>query len=213
VATTISAHTFFAGRVFTTIDQASRNKGRGMLKSADVPVAEFYNGKPITADEWKILKLVNHWQFFISPTFVKLGTRSWRVQRINNWLRWVAHQGKTTKRYLIYAIRWEHGEIGGRPHPHLFVGGMKGIYNEIGLCHALAAEWKRRHASRIDVRVFERSLVAKGANYVAGAPRSDWDWGKNRYEIGKFGKCGYDNVHFSQRAEEVLQQMSGAAAA
>ena len=133
--------------------------------------------------------------------------------RVNNWLRWVAHQGNTTKRYLIYAVRWEHGEIGGRPHPHLFLGGMKDAKNQRSMCYILATDWYKRHNSKIDVRVFERSLLGKAANYVAGVPRSDLDWAKNRYEIGKFGKAGFDNVHFSQHAEEVLQQMSGAAAA
>ena len=114
----------------------------------------------------------------------------------------MAHKGNTSKRYLIYVIRWELGEIGGRPHCHLFVGGMMDIGNPISFGYMLSADWRKRHRSRIDVRVFDRGRLRKGANYLGG----DSDWGKNRYEIGKFSTA--DRGYFSQCAEEILLQMS-----
>jgi hypothetical protein len=170
-------------------------------------VHPYYSGKPITADEWKILKLYEYWQYFITLTFKDLGTRSGRINRVNHWLRYVAHQGETTKRYLTYVIRWECGEIGGRPHCHLFVGGMK-LGNRITVGHMLENEWFKRHASRAQARLFDRSKLRKVANYVGG---EDVDWGKNRYEIGKFRTA--DIVYFSQHAEEVLRQIQDVAAA
>lgn len=182
----------------------------------DMPVVLYHRDKPITADEWKILKLVDYWQFFISPTFAELGTKSGRIQRVNNWLRWVARQGSTTKRYLIYVVRWERGEIGGRPHCHLFLGGMKGVTNSISMAFRLQHDWRQRHG-HCDVRPFDRGHLSKSANYVGGDvpdwKKNDLDWGKNRYEIGKFGGAGDYNVHFSRHAEEVLRQMRGSAAA
>jgi hypothetical protein len=182
----------------------------------DVPVPLIYRDKPIAPDEWKILKLVEYWQFFITPTWKALGTKSGRIQTLNNWLRWVAHQGNTTKRYLIYVVRWELGEIGGRPHCHLFVGGMKDVTNFISMAWILQADWRKRHG-HCDVRVFDRGHLLRAANYVGGdSPwwrKNDLEWGKNRYEIGKFGSAGDYNVHFSRRADEVLLQMREGSAA
>jgi hypothetical protein len=165
----------------------------------------YHRGKVITSDEWKILRLVEHWQFFVTPTFVDLGTPSGRIQRLNNWLRWVAHEGNTTKRYLIYVVRWERGELGDRPHCHLFLGGMKAIKNPLSMCGILAHGWQQRYRSRIQVRVFERTDIKRSASYIGG-DSSSVDWGKNRYEISKFRSA--DKVHFSLRAEELLQKMS-----
>jgi hypothetical protein len=176
----------------------------------------WYRNKPITADEWKILLLVDYWQFFISPTFAELGTKSGRIQRLNNWLRWVAAKGNTSKRYLIYVVRWERGEIGGRPHCHLFLGGMRGVTNFVSMSFRLQHDWRTKHG-HCDVRPFDRGHLMRGANYVGGEvpdwKKQDLDWGKNRYEIGKFGIAGDYNVHFSKHAEELLQQMRGVDAA
>jgi hypothetical protein len=162
----------------------------------------YHRGKPISSDEWKILRLYEHWQFFICPTFIQLGTHFSRVGRVENWLRRIATKyGHTTKRELIYVTRWERGEIGGRPHPHLFLGGLK-VANYITTSYALAWDWRKENQSRITVRPFERSHLNKSANYVGG----DKDWEKNRYEIGKFR--GADKVFFSKRAEELLLQIS-----
>jgi hypothetical protein len=162
-----------------------------------------YRGKPISADEWKIMRLVEHWQFFITPTFAKLGSHFSRVHRVENWLRRIAARyGHTSKRELIYVTRWERGEIGGRPHCHLFLGGMRNVTNYISMQWMLIHDWRKRLQSDIDVRIFERSRLNQSANYVGG----DVDWEKNRYEISKFGQAY--KVFFSSRAEELLLQMS-----
>ena len=164
----------------------------------------YHRGKPISADEWKILRLFEHWQFFVSPTFAELGTHFGRVHRVENWLRRIAaNYGHTTKRELIYVVRWERGEVGGRPHCHLFLGGMKRVSNFISMSWILMHDWRKQHG-HCDVRVFDRGHLNKSASYVGG----DIDWEKNRYEIGKFSRAY--QVHFSKRAEEVLLQMSQA---
>src|SRR6266403_6282993 len=136
----------------------------------------YHRGKPITSDEWKILRLAEHWQFFISPTFITLGTHFGRVHRVENWLRRIAAKyGHTTKRELVYVTRWERGEIGGRPHPHLFLGGMRNVTNFISMSWILIHDWRKQHESRITVRPFERSSLNRSANYLGG----DVDWEKN----------------------------------
>lgn len=166
-------------------------------------VHPYYRDRIISSDEWKILRLADYWQYFITPTFSEVGTHSGRVQRVNNWLRKIARYGSATKRYLIYVVRWERGECGDRPHCHIFLGGMT-TTNVISLRWILINSWEH---GRIDVRHFDRGRIRKGANYLGG----DSDWEKNRYEIGKFRTA--DIVHFSRHADEVLAQLQGIATA
>ena len=70
------------------------------------------------------------------------------------------------------------------------------------MAHIIQNSWRKEHGI-CQVRVFERARLFRGANYVGG----DVDWGKNRYEIGKFGNVNA-TVYFSRRAEETLQQLS-----
>jgi hypothetical protein len=178
----------------------------------DYIIAEdFSRTTSCTADEWKILKLVEYWQFFLTLTFVNLGNVRGRINRVRTWLRWVARQGNTHPNYLVYVIRWERGEIGDRPHCHMFLGGMKDVKNYISMAHILEHDWRKHHGLAA-VRPFERSRIGNGANYLAGF-RNDWDWDKNLYEIRKFGRVDFSNIYFSRHAEEILHQMRNGPAA
>ena len=165
--------------------------------------------RPWTAEERKITVLSAYWQYFLTLTFAQLGTRWGRIHRVENWLRWVARQGNTHRDRLLYVIRWECGEIGDRPHCHMFLGGMKDVSNPLSMCFILMDNWRKREGI-CQVRVFERARVGRGANYLGG--RNDWDWGANSYEISKFGRTK-TTVFFSRCAEETLKQIEGAATA
>jgi len=114
--------------------------------------------RPWTAEEWKITVLSAYWQYFLTLTFAQLGTRWGRIHRVENWLRWVARQGNTHRDRLLYVIRWECGEIGDRPHCHMFLGGMKDVSNPLSMCFILMDNWRKREGI-CQVRVFERARV------------------------------------------------------
>lgn len=170
-----------------------------------VPVVHQRNERTITADEWKIWKLQNHWQFWIGPTFVPVGTHSSRVHRLKNFLELAGKHGSTSYRYLIYVVRWERGELGGRPHCHLFLGGLK-FTNIISMRHILIADWRKlNNQSRVSVSIFNRQLLDRGAWYVANKQNALTTEGGLQYEVSKFSRAAI--VHFSKHAEEVLDQL------
>ena len=130
--------------------------------------------RPWTAEEWKITVLSAYWQYFLTLTFAQLGTRWGRIHRVENCLRWVARQGNTHRDRLLYVIRWECGEIGDRPHCHMFLGGMKDVSNPLSMCFIL-----------MDIGAKEKGFVrCESLSARACAAGSQLSWRPKRLGLG-----------------------------
>jgi len=96
---------------------------------------------PVSRGLFDVLTRIN-WEVFGHLT---LKSRIARPLLFSYVWRLVRHTADTTGRpcrELLTAVRYERGEIGGRPHFHVLVGGTKAP-NLTTLCFQMVAEWKR----------------------------------------------------------------------
>lgn len=161
----------------------------------------------MTSWEWQIMLLAEQWQFFVTLTWANLGTRWKRRHQVRNWLRqWASRRG-TCETQLPYVLRWERGELGDRPHCHLFLGGLVLAKDYVQECYRAQHAWK---AGIAEVRLFDPARALGGAAYVAGNTRNKRKFsapyasGANLYEIRKFGRVGDDSIYVSRRAWELM---------
>lgn len=160
--------------------------------------------------EWQIHLLGDLWQLFATLTWDprKLGNHRWRRNCVENWLRKVARLGGTSERYLFYITRWECGELGGLPHCHLLIGGMRVVKNWKSACFVTIHDWPHGIAQ---VRLFSPAKVLGVAAYMSKGKFSEaFAQGANNYEVKKFGRVDYDSIYISRAAnEEMLRRTEG----
>jgi hypothetical protein len=132
------------------------------------------------------------WQFFLSLTFGRdylASTRGKRL-RINMWFalyRTAASWFKTPRSQIRWALRQEHGEVGGRAHFHALVCGFPEDAVREATCMALRAQWKRLGGGHSVVRCFEAGGGALAYSLWMGNENA----GANQYEIGKYSSADW----------------------
>jgi len=95
---------------------------------------------------------------------------------------------------LLWAVRWERGERGGRLHAHLLIGGLD--RKDRGFRFALKNTWERLAGAMSRVNEFDATLP--GVAYLLNAPVA--------YELGKFA-TGAEAVQCSQSVWRVWRAM------
>lgn len=147
-----------------------------------------------------LLAQVKGWDVFGSPTFAGHVPSARRVHRMAfAHLRSAARM--TGRRFddLLWALRLEEGEVGGRLHFHYLLGDTF-TRNARTLAHRLEYDWKRiSGGARVEVREFDRAQA--GAAYVSKALGVE-----NAYEINKFGVA--DMVTVSAGVVRILANLS-----
>jgi len=95
---------------------------------------------------------------------------------------------------LLWAVRWERGERGGRLHAHLLLGGLG--RSDRGFRFALKNTWENMAGAMSRVNKFDPTLP--GVAYLLEAPVA--------YELGKFA-TGAESVHCSESCWLVWRQL------
>jgi len=124
------------------------------------------------------------WQLFASLTWAGSKSSGLRIRTLFAWLRTLGEWSGVHFHRVLWLAREEHGEVGGREHYHVLVGGLRSERLSIGFNHAARNEWKRLGGGFARVRAYEAD--AAGVSYVL---KGDAEKGANHYEAQKFGKA------------------------
>lgn len=135
---------------------------------------------------WGLLEaLANvNWDYFGSLTFEHVKGLSLQWSYVWRLSRYVSEISRRPYRELLQAVRWELGEVGGRPHFHTLMGGTR-VPNIKTLCHQVEAKWKSFSVGGlVEVRPYDPCGNAE--TYLI--EECGWSCvGANSYEVRKFG--------------------------
>lgn len=143
------------------------------------------------------------WQCFGTLTFRKISpsAKMWACV----WLHFqrVARTCKVPYGSVLIAVRYELGELGGRPHFHYLVGGLSWRNNRslAGMCEN---EWRSRTGSLAEVRPYDPELGA--TDYLV---KGLLDSAANCYERGKFD--GAERVEVSDAVHATIRRYKSTA--
>ena len=135
------------------------------------------------------------WDFFATLTFEKVPPRVVMLRMVHEFLRRVGAKFKANYKWdLLWVVRHELGEIGGRPHFHVLIklpgsatSNKKTSLHQIKHLWKLTSEkpGKIKAGGFIDIRTYDSSRNA--AAYVVKG--TGWDNSKaNEYELAKFSQ-------------------------
>lgn len=137
------------------------------------------------------------WQFFCSLTFKGhwLANASLKAEviRVTMWFalwRRFCRQFGIPDSCLLWCLRQEAGEVGGRMHLHALIGGANERLVNPLTCRWLKMAWRDLGGGHPDARVFDPTLA--GVDYILKTDMS----GANGYETTKF--AGSDQVMVSK---------------
>lgn len=127
------------------------------------------------------------WQFFVTLTFksLKVNEAVWlkmwfamiREQADNFWIHFSD---------VMWALRFEKGEMTGRPHFHALITGLPASAVNVATCFSFMRIWENFKGGQARVRVYDSTL--DGVRYVLkGVDEVYMNSGANWYELGKFG--------------------------
>jgi len=124
-----------------------------------------------------------NWQLFGSFTFT-----SERIPERIRLCMWFKLAREVSKWHgvhfprLLWALRQEAGEIGGRTHFHALIGGLPPHAVNERTCFSVMAAWERLGGGMARCRVFDRTR--NGPGYILKCLQ---DSGADAYESAKFG--------------------------
>lgn len=147
---------------------------------------------------------LHHWQFFVTLTYGhdgvggKVPVELVRKKMLFAFLRQVClgryktKQGERLHRSrwhdLLFLAREEQGEIGGRYHFHLLLGGLPPARHNASEANVMISIWKECGGGIADVRMYDARL--DGVSYVLKG-LEQWSFeGANSYEVAKFDSQG-----------------------
>ena len=171
------------------------------------------------------------WDFFVTLTFgcedrvlLKVPERV-RYAMLFRWLREVAEQGKVHFPSLLFAVRDENGETGGRPHFHALLGNTEQRPSQRS-CHRIRHAWSSQEgiAGMARCTVFDplrdagsyltkpetwASDTTTGGLRIAAHART----GGDVYESRKFGSDVVEKLTISQSVYRYIAAKRAAALA
>ncbi|MEA3186279.1 MAG: hypothetical protein QOD99_109 [Chthoniobacter sp.] len=157
------------------------------------------------------LKMFSHWQFFATLTWdsQREGSARFRERVFGDW---IGNFARVVCKVMVpdelpYAVRWEHGEIGGRPHCHALIAGAPPSAVNLSTCFASKNSWKWGIAQ---VRLYEPKRNA-AAYMQKGRFSLEWSQGANAYELKKFNARQVDLLHISRGAMKQMLLSRGVA--
>ncbi len=126
------------------------------------------------------------WQFFATMTFRKVDLpRKVRISMFFKFARQISRQHRIFFPNLLWALRLERGEIGGRLHFHSLIGGLPASAATKGNCFAMMALWADSCGGGFArIRLFAPDL--DGVSYVIKGLDGPAHNGADLYESGKF---------------------------
>ena len=124
------------------------------------------------------------WQFFGTLTFksAKLPERV-RLSMFFALVRTLCRWHKVPFRQCVWALRQEHGEIGGRLHFHFLIAGLPPYAVQDATCMSLKAQWEVLGGGMARVRKYDSR--EPGLEYLLKCLHVP-DAGANLYEVTKF---------------------------
>ena len=122
-----------------------------------------------------------HWQFFGTLTFksAKMPERV-RLSMFFALVRRVCRWHKVPFRKCVWALRQEHGEIGGRLHFHFLIAGLPPLAVQVATAMSLKAQWETLGGGMARVREYDSREQA--LEYLLKCLQA----GANLYEVSKF---------------------------
>lgn len=140
-----------------------------------------------------------NWDVFGHLTFKALRPRPVLYAYCWQLCRHVSDVSRRPYRELLIALRYERGEIGGRPHFHILVGGTEAP-NKQTLGFQCVAWWKSHVGSRVEFRPYLPCGSAE--DYLM--KECGWTFsGANGYELAKFDQA--DDVTLSRSVFRCLR--------
>lgn len=148
------------------------------------------------------------WQFFGSLTFrsAQLPERL-RLKMWFSLMRETASWGHVSPNKLIWALRMEHGEVGGRLHFHFLLGALPGQYHVRERAFAMMGCWQAFGGGIVRVRPYKP--VGDATGYIMKCLGIE---GANLYEGRKFSKTS-ESVLVSDACWRGVGMVRGAVAA
>lgn len=141
-----------------------------------------------------------NWDVFGHLTFKALKPRPVLYSYVWRLVRHVSDVSGRPYRELLVALRYERGEMGGRPHFHVLVGGTKAP-NMTTLSFQLVDWWKKTTGSQ-QVRFRPYCPCGGAEDYLI--KECGWNFaGANGYELGKFDRA--DDVTLSRSVFRCLR--------
>lgn len=136
------------------------------------------------------------WQYFATLTWRSVPPRAAQRKRIMSWLRWFERKGRSVNRCL-WLVRFEAGELTGRDHVHILIGGNAPSTVNLGMCFTANKKWESLGGGIARVRMYSRLLRA--AQYtLKGLQRADYSVTEaNKYEVTKFSSA--DSLWYSSK--------------
>lgn len=156
------------------------------------------------------------WQYFCSLSFkgIKLANSTQkagilRVTMFFSLYRRFCRQFRITDSRLLWCLREEAGEIGGRMHLHALIGGVPAALVNERTCFWLMHQWGELGGGWARIRVYDETLP--GVEYVVKDMLESGITGANAYESTKF--CGAGQVMVSKSVAGLLSAIARRTAA
>lgn len=138
------------------------------------------------------------WQFFATLTFSRVPTAAVREKMLFGWLRWFSEMSRkqaakrstgTGREKLLWMVREELGEVGGRFHYHALLAGIPEFLVNVRTAMASCAAWENQGGGMARNYIYQPDL--DGVDYVfKGLTHNDLQatnrYGQYLYEVGKF---------------------------
>ena len=138
------------------------------------------------------------WGYFGTLTYSGLKPEYVRKSMTMAFFYEIARMQKVRPRELVWVLREERGEIGGRLHHHFLLQETKDK-TSLSMCFMLDATWKKIGGGMTAMRQYDRQLT--GADYVTKCLS-----GANAYEMGKFNDS-VCQLTYSHRLVSILKRM------
>lgn len=125
------------------------------------------------------------WQFFGHLTFKREAeSEARRVARFAAMLRAIAYRWHAHFPRLLWCLRQEYGDLGGRVHFHFLLAGLPPRAVTPRTCRDLEGSWTHKGGGKAVVTLYDPAL--RGVAYMMKVSAQD-AWSRDGRESAKFG--------------------------